>query len=316
MPTVLNTFSRLAAVLVLVGMTVSLNAATDSKASNYGSIANTRHNLTQSYLGGNAGWMSLSRNNYGEVCVYCHTPHGANANIAVPLWNRTIRQTTYTTYDQLGTTWIEQTYSQPGAASLPCLSCHDGQTAIDSIINMPGSGRYNQAQATSQNNVFLDTWPGGPGSSFYGGHGTLNNSPAALGNYGECMPCHSPSGDQHDPNYIPNFDAFFLGTDLRNDHPIGVTYPTNTGADTGWATPNGSKQISGRNTKFFDTNGNARMDKNEIRLYDSGGGPEVECATCHDPHGVPSGGAGSVFNKSFLRKTNEGSAVCMTCHAK
>lgn len=52
---------------------------------------------------------------------------------------------------------------------------------------------------------------------------------------------------------------------------------------------------------FFDTNGNNFADTNEIRLYDSGGGYEVECASCHDPHGVPSGGQGSRFSPSFLR---------------
>lgn len=260
--------------------------------------------------------MSLSRNDYGEVCVYCHTPHGSNGNIELPLWNRTIKQTTYTTYNQLGTTSIEQGYSQPGLASLACLSCHDGQTAIDSIINMPGSGRFSAAQATSQSSSFLDAWPGGPGSSFWGGHGTLSNSPGALANYGECMACHSPAGDQHDPSYIPNFDIFYISTDLRNDHPVGVTYPTSTGAGTDWNPPTGTRVANGTSTRFFDINGNARLDKNEIRLYDSGEGPEVECASCHDPHGVPSAGSGSTFNKSFLRKTNEGSAVCLTCHSK
>jgi hypothetical protein len=35
-----------------------------------------------------------------------------------------------------------------------------------------------------------------------------------------------------------------------------------------------------------------------------------------DSHGVPSGGAGSKFNPTFLRKTNVASAVCLTGHNK
>jgi putative hemolysin len=315
MPVVVAAFLSLAVAGALSGMTALATAQPVSKAPNYGGIANTRHNLTQSFLGESAGWMSMSRNNYGEVCVYCHTPHGANTNVAVPLWNRTIRQTTYTTYDKLATT-AEQTYSQPGAASLSCLSCHDGQTAMDSIINMPGAGGYNAGQSTAQNNGFLDAWPGGPGQSFYGGHGTLSNTPAALNNYGECQSCHSMNGDQHDPGYIPSFDVAFIGTDLRNDHPVGVTYPKKTGTGTDWKTPTGSKTVNGLLTSFFDTDNNDHMDKTDIRLYNTGAGPEVECASCHDPHGVPSGGTGSIFNKTFLRKTNEGSAVCQTCHSK
>ena len=68
--------------------------------------------------------------------------------------------------------------------------------------------------------------------------------------------------------------------------------------------------------RWFDANGNSFPDKQEIRLYDSGDGFEVECASCHDPHGVPSGGQGTTFNPTFLRKANTGSAVCLTCHTK
>ena len=62
----------------------------DSAASAMGSIANTRHNLTQSYLADRAGIMNIARNDYGEVCVYCHTPHGASTQTTAPLWNRTM----------------------------------------------------------------------------------------------------------------------------------------------------------------------------------------------------------------------------------
>ena len=111
-----------------------------TKFSNIGSVGNTRHNLMQRQLsgGGPAGvTMDSFRNDYLEVCVYCHTPHAANRTTAAPLWNRTMKVTTYQTYDLLNTGGITQPVSQPGAASLTCLSCHDGQTAVDSVINMP-----------------------------------------------------------------------------------------------------------------------------------------------------------------------------------
>ena len=212
--------------LLLAVLSFSAGAAEPpSKASNIGGIINTRHNLTQSFLGTGANFMSLSRNNYGEVCVYCHTPHGANSTVAAPLWNRTMVNTTYTTYDQLNTSTLTQPVTQPGVNSITCLSCHDGKTAVDSIINMPGSGRYNPAQMTNQNTAFLDTWPGGPGSSFFGGHGTLDNSPGALARFGECQSCHSVNGDQHDPSTMAPFDVFYISTDLRNDHPVGIRFP-------------------------------------------------------------------------------------------
>ena len=70
--------------------------------------------------------------------------------------------------------------------------------------------------------------------------------------------------------------------------------------------------------KFYDANGNSRADSNEIRFYNTGEGYEVECASCHDPHGVPSGGPGTntLLRPSFLRVSNAGSAVCLTCHNK
>ena len=272
-----------------------------TKFTNQDSIGNTRHNLTQKQLSGGGptgAIMTTFRNDYGEICVYCHTPHGANTNVSAPLWNRNIPATAYTTYDQLGTTSINQAYNQPGAASLSCLSCHDGQQAVDAIINMPGSGKY------STSNAFLNSWVNTSGQQTFV-HIGLNENPAV-----GCLSCHT-SGNLITGAGAVDFTVFAIGTDLTNDHPIGVTYPTTTGGGTDWNTPGGTKGT----TKYFD-DGNAKLDKNDIRLYDSGNGPAVECATCHDPHGVPSGGAGSAFNKTFLRKTNTGSAVCLTCHVK
>lgn len=280
---------------------------------NQTSIVNTRHNLTQRSAAGtdllsggpNAGGaaqMDTTRNDYGQVCVYCHTPHGANGTIAAPLWNRAIPATTYQTYNLLGTT-VSQSYSQPGGSSLVCLSCHDGQQAVDAVMNMPGAGKY----SSSPNFAFLETWK--PNGSSTGAHGGLNAS--------ECMVCHTPTGFGAiiGPT-ATDFTVFAIGTDLRNDHPVGVTFPSTTGSGTDWKTPNGSVAKPGGTTLFFDENADGRMQKSEVRLYDSGQGAEVECGSCHDPHGVQSAGPGSSFLPSFLRKTASGSTICLTCHSK
>lgn len=268
-----------------------------TRASNQGGIVNTRHNMTQSYLKGASISMDGSRNDYGEVCVYCHTPHGSNTQMgAAPLWNRTKPTSTFTVYGD-GQTSSGQAVSAPGSPSLTCLSCHDGVTAIDSVINMPGSGGYNAAQMTSVDLQWLQTWPGaGPNIPPSSGSASLRG----------CYDgCHSDR-----PNDIaPDFAAFIMGTDLRDDHPVGVQRP-NDDANYNKPTPVGS-------LAFFDKNGNGRSDSNEIRFYNTGQGFEVECASCHDPHGVPSAGQGSQFIKSFLRVNNSAqSAVCLTCHIK
>jgi hypothetical protein len=334
--------SMFAAVLLAPSAQAGSAGTANDRFTNQGSIVNTRHNLSQSSAPLIVSAMDAYRNDYGEVCVYCHTPHGSNlANgLKAPLWNRTILATNYQTYDELGTTTLTQdVLSTPGSASLTCLSCHDGQTAVDSIINMPGSGMGDVNQATAQSTTFLDTWVGKPGHVEATQHMGLNSTNGVLGdgtgadtpylcppftpgctNLGGgiwvgidpgkgCLVCHSDTGSGPGAGSYVNFNMFNLGTDLRNDHPIGITFPAPPGSPLeDWHTPAGVKGAS----NFFDENSNGRMEKAEIRTYEG----RVECASCHDPHGVPDSG-GVIFNKTFLRKQNtEGSAVCLTCHNK
>lgn len=283
-----------------------------TQASNQFSISNTRHNLTQSYLADRAGIMNIARSDYGEVCVYCHTPHGANRLINTPLWNRTINQSEYTIYDKPRT--LNQPIGQPGPNSLTCLTCHDGTIAIDSIINMPGSGNYSAAQEGAMNEVFLDSWTG----AGIGNHWVLGTGTAG----GACTFCHNINQDFGAPDYT----VFTIGTDLRNDHPVGILYPTTTAPHIDFNEPELTyvNNSGGGEMRVFDLNGNGYPDKAEPRMYNTGDGPEVECASCHDPHGVPSQGPGSEFIPSFLRVSNgnvntgvgEASGLCLTCHAK
>lgn len=291
------------ALMLLLATVHSLSLADgwgpNSQATNQGGIINTRHNLTQSFstLG---GWMDTARNDYGEVCVYCHTPHGANSTIGAPLWNRTKLNNAFTLWDR--PLMSGQTPSQPGVSSLTCLSCHDGATAIDSVINIPGSGRYDPSQETAVSQAFLSNW------KLEGNAGPLSPGHASLQT---CVDrCHKPSTFTTKPDL--QFNVFVIGTDLTNDHVIGVLYPTDFGAGVDF------NPLTAQTPKlsFFDLNGNGNADKKEIRLYNSGEGYEVECASCHDPHGVPSGGPGSSFIPAFLRVSNAGSALCLTCHVK
>jgi hypothetical protein len=271
---------------------------------------------------------STVRNNYGEICVYCHTPHGANTQVAAPLWNRTINTGQYTIYDKLRT--LNRPIGQPGPNSLTCLSCHDGTIAIDSIINMPGSGGYNSSQETAVDKTWLNTWanrnlagsPIGPPALGHAEMGVpiddVNNPPDQTAFGTKCTFCHSSDTG------IPDFRAFVIGTDLRNDHPIGILFPTTFGAGTGVDFYEPLGNVPGK-MKFFDKNGNGYPDKGEPRMYDTGEGPEVECASCHDPHGVPPpGNPNGQFIPSFLRVSNgnvntgegDSSGLCLTCHEK
>lgn len=303
-------YSALAVIFILVTGVVRVYAGGDepSEFTNVDSIINTRHNMTFSTMkNGTGGQMNAYRNDYGEVCVYCHTPHGANRQIDAPLWNRTFLNTTYTTYDTLGTSSLKGDVTQPGVNSLTCLSCHDGTTAIDSIINMPGSGQYSALQETTQNESFLDNFVppvGNPG--FQAGDHYSLNSGTTFGDR-SCLVCHNPSG----PSDAGDFSVAVIGTDLTNDHPIGVSLPTSL-LGTEFNEP--ANPVNG--IRFYDTDGDQRPDSNEIRFYDTGQGPEVECASCHDPHGVPTIGSSGPLNPTFLRISNANSQICLTCHIK
>ena len=167
---------------------------------------------------------------------------------------------------------------------------------------MPGSGRYRKEQEISENTAFLNDWNNtrGPDATV---HARLSGA--------ECLACHSAGAGIVGAN-ATDFTAFAIGTDLRNDHPVGIRYPAEAGPGTDFKDPP-RKEVR---LAFFDANGNNRADASDIRMYNSGDGYEVECASCHDPHGVPSAGPGSVFNPTFLRVSNVGSGVCLTCHTK
>ncbi len=330
---------------LLIGLILSLSATSlladgwdpISKAGAINSIADTRHNMTVSYSSG-GHVMDGFRNDYGGVCIYCHTPHGANKQIQAPLWNRTVSYGNYMIYDK--PTTLMRPVDQPGPSSLTCLSCHDGTIAIDSVLNMPYAGRSpdnsgatNNELGTS-NTAFLDSWAANPA-----GLATANNHLALGFEFGGnpgpgpstpgCAHCHdgSPNGFTVP---VPDFRAFMLGTDLRNEHPVGITFPDTYTPATDFNEPD--VKLPGK-MAFFDTNGNNYADKDEVRLYDSGNGYKVECASCHDPHGVESGGVGTStrFSPSFLRVNNGiagnhagtagivshgASALCLTCHTK
>lgn len=335
--------------LMAVGASVALGDGwnPNSSATETGSIVNTRHNLTQSFSTRGAGLiMNIARNNYGAVCVYCHTPHGGNSQINAPLWNRTVNGTDYTLYDM--PTTLMQPFTQPGPSSLTCLSCHDGTITIDSVLNMPGSGLSPAAGAGANNQLnesniaFLDSWASNPNPGelpaaqvghFRLGQGDFNDPTGGIGQIGFCTMCHGNfgrDGNGDELTAMGGFDIFTIGTDLRNDHPVGVLFPDTFAPEADFKKPD--VEIPGK-IAFFDANGDTVANPNEVRLYDSGEGFEVECASCHDPHGVPSGDPGSDtrFSPSFLRvnngivgehdgatniESNGPSALCLTCHAK
>jgi hypothetical protein len=241
-----------------------------------------------------------------------------------PIWNRASTGTSFTAYgDTIGGSSITTVLGP----SLACLSCHDGVTTFDNIVNRPGkdvkgtsvAGNWTfekiQSSGTYIVNSFQD-WEDLGGSKRWN-----------IGNLG--------SGGLNP------------GVGLSDDHPVGVPY----GAGTKASLRATSTVISGIN--LYDdllasaTDGSAPNSVNmNSNLWSVAGfvsdtatiedllrGGNVECGSCHDPHfnnkswievqstwdawwDTTAGYDAS--NGLFLRRVggNSGSGVCRTCHEK
>jgi len=100
---------------VLLGLAAaaSLLAATAFalRAAGISDVRNTKHNLSVSGAG------PVRSTTESQVCVFCHTPHGATPGVA-PIWNRALGTTTYTPYtsSSLDAQAIQGASTSPGAA--------------------------------------------------------------------------------------------------------------------------------------------------------------------------------------------------------
>lgn len=303
-------------------------------------IKNTLHNLSTSNIMAGIN-ITGGVNTTAEVCVFCHTPHGANPNTigtpgAPPLWNRTVgasgAYTIYTSPNFDGTN-----SGQPQGVSLACLSCHDGTIALDSLINMPGSGGFRVANETAPGGTTDMIAPAG-GSAFVGGGNTMNNAlrTDTGPNYGVILGGASP---------FPN-----LTQDLTDDHPISMEIPSNgNGPDPQFdqlVTNSIGPDPSG--LTILTRTGTQNQDKRDsLRAYPAAGGGRpaggkyIECASCHNPHAprpmflrlpsrydaalaLPSGGGATTVNDLLgngdstliADNPNAGSLICISCHQK
>ena len=72
-----------------------------------------------------------------QICLPCHTPHGADTSVSdSPLWNHQNSTANYTLYNSAT---LDATPGQPTGRSALCLSCHDGTVALDSFGGNTGS---------------------------------------------------------------------------------------------------------------------------------------------------------------------------------
>jgi len=245
-------------------------------------VRGTKHNLSAvpdgsaTPSGGTVPVRTVKATSETQVCVFCHTPHGATTSIAAPLWNRSLSQATYTTYSSNS---IEADASElaagPGGSSKLCLSCHDGTMAIDKVNVLGGASNPTVAMT------------GLVGAS---GAGRMPNATA-------------------DTGFTRN-----LGTDLGNDHPISFTYNAALAAADGeLRTPDGStvgtRTAGAAKPKMPLEDGQlqcATCHDPHLRDNTSGNGNAKFLRMNRFQAGQPLGGA---FNTST-------DIICLACHDK
>lgn len=160
---------------------------------------------------------------YGEVCVYCHTPHGGQ--VEAPLWNRNFSVATYQMYTS-ATIDMSNPDGAPTGISMACLSCHDGTIGLDVIVNPPNRAGTPVVPGTTPGTntmpsglmAFLDTdlRNDHPISMVYDNSASgdlafydasviklagvkLFTDPASPGEKVQCASCHNPHNNTNEP---------------------------------------------------------------------------------------------------------------------
>jgi hypothetical protein len=248
-------------------------------------VVGSQHDLT------NAGTGQGGTANTDQVCVFCHTPHGADTDAPVPLWNKVLGSGAtppFTRYSSLATPSFDSAEAPVGSVSLACLSCHDGTQAMDVVINGPGSGNYNPAGSE------ID-----PGAI-----GVMTGSPVPM--LGTDLTNDHPISMQYGGGGVS-----------VTTQPGNGTF-TGTLGDPDFVSPERTT-LNGQPIWWVDSNvgTTGEREKTDMLLYTRADlgvqEPFVECGSCHDPHNASSQGTGSV---AFLRTSNAASAVCVACHTK
>ena len=287
-----------------------------------GGIVSSRHNM-------GALGKQITTTATTEVCVFCHTPHHTNTAYGVlPMWNRAVPNPS--SFSAYGLTIAGTNITTVGSTTLACLSCHDGITTFDNLVNAPGKDGV-VVGGSDRGWAFQMPLPSFSLPSTVIDHFTTSGL--------SCGACHNGSGADRSANVT----RLIIGTDLSNDHPVSVPYNAGTAA----SLRDSTTVISAIDLALGLTTTNDNIAQNlwavkgfvseTATIADLLRSSKVECTSCHDPHfrnlswdeaeptwadGLRTTYCGNnpeeCSDGNFLRRVggNTGSGVCRTCHNK
>lgn len=154
---------------------------------NGASVDQTPHNLTRPAANTDPEMVGRIRD-FGEVCAYCHSPHGGPAWLAgpgQPIWNRPRPTSSYRMPNHSAQRMIQD--PSPSDRSRTCLSCHDGSIGLDEVVNLPNS---------------------------------YTGPPPARSPIDDCEGCHSGGN----PAAGLDWEGVWFNPDMRKQHPMSVLY--------------------------------------------------------------------------------------------
>lgn len=250
-------------------------------------IANTKHDMSMNSTGA-----TIKSTTESEICRFCHMPH--SAIIRQPLWGHDTSTATYTPYTSLTVT--NTITGGIGGATRLCLSCHDGQIAVNALGPL-------KTAPTMSGGVTKITGASSLGTSLADDHpvsftmdATANaelTKPASnshltgevhLDDNGniQCTSCHDP----HKSNADQTCSKFLVAS--NSSSAICTACHTKTY----WSSS--SHQAS---TVTFSTSQGQHTGYSTVALNG--------CESCHDPH--------SAAQASHLLNSKE-EATCQPCH--
>ena len=185
-------------------------------------------------------------------------------------------------------------FTSGGSIQEICVICHaphNNQNADDALL---WNRAANTTNYTAYSSPTLDGASGQPGATSLLCLG-CHDGTVAVDSYG------AGGGTQQDfidgvGNAFGDVAAF--STDLRQDHPVGITYSPGTAP-------------TGEDAELHATDNAVTFGVGSGTVATMLQAGKVECASCHDVHNTVSEG-----NPKLLNVTNVGSAICLACHDK